>query len=139
MEFDRSFRNGQTYADLLITAAFAQELEYLQLTTTQRSPSPCMSRQFSDHRRRNAGFPPMYGANAREQFLACSIFENVALGTCLQRAIDVFVAVVGCQNNHSCRWPQLPDRTNRADTVQFWHAQVNEGDVRLMSPKQLYR
>src|SRR5215813_9988740 len=51
----------------------------------------------------------MYGADAREQLLACRIFENVALGACLQRTMAVLIPVIGRQDDHPCRWPLLPD------------------------------
>src|SRR5262245_33819941 len=97
-----------------------------------------MGRQLPDHRRTNTRFPVMHGANTREQLLAGSVFEQVALSACPQRAIEVFLAVVGCQDDHPGRGPLVPDRANGADPVEFWHAEVHEGDVGLMVPEQLY-
>ena len=77
----------------------------------------------------------MHRANGSDKILAGHSFEQIRPGACLQRAVDVFVAVVRGEHDE----PRL--RRLHADALDHVHAahprqpQVDQGDIGLVLAK----
>jgi hypothetical protein len=117
-------------ADAPIAPSASDTLEYLGFAGRQRLRSG-LARQPALHAARLPRFSVPYRADARNNLRHGGILEKVATCTGADRAFDVDIASQRCQDDHGGLRSLLPDRSQRFDTIQGGHAQVEQPDVGL--------
>src|SRR5215472_5228814 len=81
---------------------------------------------------RNTCLTRMHPADAIHQCFPRDVFQQIAFGACLNRAVDIFVAIEGCQHNNARILIVLADLLDRADPIELRHSQVEERHIGTM-------
>ena len=82
-------------------------------------------------------FAAVDGADGVDQIFKVGVFEDVASGSGLEAPVDVFVGVVGGDDDDVGVGTGFTDAADGIDAFQVGHAQVHQGDIGLVLLMQL--
>src|SRR5207249_2556371 len=72
-----------------------------------------------------------------EQFALCNIFEYIASSACLKGVKKVIRFFMYSDKNHTGSGRCLFDTATRSQAIQFRHAYIEEGEIRLQTAAKL--
>ena len=98
MELDGSFGNEQCRRDFLVALAGCDQAKDFSLSRGKRLFVQAGS-QIRGGQWRDPGLSFVDCSNAAQQFIARRILQKIGSSPCSQRSVDVFIAIVGCQDD----------------------------------------
>jgi hypothetical protein len=129
--FDGGFGDVEEGGNLLVAAAVHDLLKDIEFTRGQFFGAHSLGEALRN-RRRYVRFACVNGADGRYEVFGCHALEQVCPGAGLQGAIDVFVAVIGGENDETCLRSFHANALDDLNAGEPRHAEVDKGDVGLM-------
>src|SRR5882724_8647824 len=130
---DGCFTDIQTGSDCFVAIAGHDLFEHLDLSGGEIRASHSLCQPFS-YLSGNPTRAGMHFSNCVFQLFKENIFQQVALGSSLQRTIDVFVTIVGSEYDQTSIPELFSNRDDRFNPAHFWHPQIHQRYIRTMAP-----
>src|SRR6266480_3820228 len=119
------FADTEAGADFFIALALHDQLQHFHLSAGQIRAGHSLDKPLGNGGR-NVTRSAVHGPNRRLKLLEEHVLQQIASGSCLQRSVDVFITIVGSEDDHARVREFAPNSSNGFDSTEDWHTQINE-------------
>src|SRR6185369_9232437 len=125
------FTDVQRARDFFVRLTFHDLLKDLELSIRELRSAHAFGQSFC-HNWRKAARAGMDLPDSVLQLFEKHIFQQIALCARLQCTINIFIAVVSCENDDARLWEFVTDRSDCLDAALQRHTKIHQSNVRLM-------